>query len=294
MKYPPFIKNHTATLKLITLHIIFFSSSVVATKAISVSVEIIQLIFARSLVTLAFVLASRKSRTHVMASLQSDAIKILMLRASTGFFGVYGVFHTIVSLPISIAMTIIGTTPIFVIAIESLVLNQKIRLEIYGYSALTALGIYISTSEPSGIPESHIDNLNVFVGLISSLLVSVSFVSVKYSAEKVGTTAVVFWFGLGMFVGSISLGGRALLVWSPTLREILGIVAICALGTMSDLTKTSAYRLAPSWIVSLLSLLSIPIAAILAHILFDERLSLLQIAGIVLMLASISIAIYRG
>lgn len=104
---------------------------------------------------------------------------------------------------------------------------------------------------------------------------------------------VVFWFGLGNLAGSTMFGGASLVIPDHSIREILCITAICVLGAMSDLSKTSAYRLSPAWVVSLLSLLAIPVSAVIAHIFLGERLSLAQIAGIGLMLASLSIAIYR-
>ena len=278
----------------IFLHIAFFSTGTVLVKAVSISVGIAQLIFARSLATLVPVLITRTARQAVMASMRTDVRNVLALRAITGFLGIYGVYYTVANLPVSVALTITGITPIFVIFLERLILKQAIRPEIYAYAVLAAIGIYLTAKNSPLTPSPNVISMpNIAIGLISGVLVAVSFVSVRHAAQKVGTSAIMFWFGLGKLAGATLLGGATLLTTSYSLRDASCIAAICLLGAASDFSKTSAYRLSPAWIVSLLSLLAIPTSGIMANILFGERLSPTQLAGIGLMLVALSIAMCR-
>jgi drug/metabolite transporter (DMT)-like permease len=276
----------------IGLHVLCFSSSAVTVKAASVGVGILQIIFFRGLFTLGAVMLPRAGRRQVIDSFRSNVVGVLVLRAAAGFLGMYGVFYTITALPVPIAMTLTGITPVFVIFLESLVLKERIRREMYAFVVLAAGGIYLSTLQ-SPLDASAVDGFDVVIGLLAGLLVAVSFVSVRHAVKTVGTSAVVFWFGAGKVVGPLAFAGTTLFSASYSFKDLCFIALICALGVASDFAKTAAYRLSRAWVVSTLSLSAIPASGVLAWVFLGEEISNLQWAGMGVVLSALSIMMVR-
>lgn len=277
----------------LAIHVMCFSANAVAVKATSLTLTICQIIFFRSLATLACSSVTQSARARIATSIKSDVLRLLIVRAVAGFLGIYGVFYTISVLPVPIAMTLTGVTPVFVIFIEAAITKEKVRKEILLYALFAILSIYIATNEKGINKLGDIDAMNIAIGLASGALVAVSFVSVRLTVRKVGTNAVVFWFGLGKLVGSVLLGGTAIFVTHYTLRDTILLSLICMLGAISDFAKTAAYQYGRAWIISMLSLLAIPASGVLAFAFLQEKLLPSQWLGIVLLLISLSAIAYR-
>ncbi|TCW84320.1 hypothetical protein C5O80_14860 [Burkholderia sp. SRS-46] len=277
----------------LAIHVTCFSANAVAVKASSLTLTILQIIFFRSLATLACASITQSARAQIYASFRSEALRLLVIRAVAGFFGIYGVFYTISVLPVPVAMTLTGITPVFVIFIEAFFTKERIRKEILFYALFAIFSIYLTTDQGHVGGLTNINPLDVAIGLASGALVAVSFVSVRFAVQKVGTNAVVFWFGLGKLFGALMFGGSAIFVARYTPREVLLLGLICMLGASSDFAKTAAYRYGRAWIISMLSLLAIPASGVLAFMFLQERLLPNQWLGIFMMLASLSVITYR-
>ena len=277
----------------LAIHVLCFSANAVAVKASSLTLTILQIIFFRSLATMACASLTKSARAQIHASFTSDALRLLVIRAVAGFFGIYGVFYTISVLPVPIAMTLTGITPVFVIFIEALFTKERVRKEILLYALFAILSIYLTTDQVRAGGLDAIRPWDVAIGLASGALVAISFVSVRFAVQKVGTNAVVFWFGLGKLLGALAFGGAAIFVTRYTPREVVLLALICSLGALSDLAKTAAYRYGRAWIISMLSLLAIPASGVLAFAFLQEKLLPHQWLGIFTMLASLSVITYR-
>ncbi|WP_175823775.1 DMT family transporter [Burkholderia sp. BCC0419] len=286
---PPFL----LAILWLALHVACFSANAVAVKATSLTLTICQIIFFRSLATLACSAITRSARVQIATSIKSDVLQLLIIRAIAGFLGIYGVFYTISVLPVPIAMTLTGITPVFVIFLEAVVTNERVRKEILLYALFAIASIYITTSANGVSKFDDLDVGDIAIGLAAGALVAISFVSVRLTVRKVGTNAVVFWFGLGKFVGSLLLGGTAIFATHYTLHETILLSLICFLGAISDFAKTAAYQYGRAWIVSMLSLLAIPASGILAFVFLQEKLFPSQWLGIILMIFSLSAIAYR-
>lgn len=187
------------------------------------------------------------------------------------FLGVSGMFFAVTELPLAIAMTLTLTTPVFVMILGHFSINEKIQLRQLGPAILTLIGIaLILDLRIEETIDTSVPLIPAVVGLMGSVLTALAFLSMRSALQLVSANVVVFWFSLANLIGAGIISFRSLSL--PNENNIYFLIAICILGLMSDISKTTAYKYAVAWFVSLVSLTSVAFSIFWGWSVFGEHI----------------------
>lgn len=272
-------------------HAFLFSLTGVFIKLTSPDVSVLDLVFYHGLFTL--LVLTLFVRISLRQCFTREALPLLLSRGLFGFGGATATFYAMSELPLAIAMMLTLTTPVFVMLLGHFTIGERITLAHLVPVALTLAGLALVLDlDLAGGIEAGLPLVPALVGLLGSLLAALAFVSMRKALALVNTGVVVFWFALCSAIGAggFSLGSFAI----PNGSDVLFVAAICAVGLLSDYTKTTAYKYAVAWYVSLVSLVSVIFAAGWDWSLFAERLVFMQLIGIAIAVAGIALTVLRG
>ncbi|MGF6778888.1 DMT family transporter [Paraburkholderia sp. GAS334] len=220
-------------------------------------------------------LRSRHWRVHIE--------RAVVLMAALGLF-----FAGLRYVPLSEAVALAYTEKLFVIVLAPLVLNEKWR----GRDALAAVigfaGILLVV-RPTGVASGL---LGPALLLASAVFGAISIIQIK----RVGATdepgLIVLYSTL---IGTLVTGASLFFAWQTPTPVHLGILLLLgvAAGT-GQLLMTSAFRHADTGTLAPYSYTSIVWATLFGYVVWGESVSMLSLAGIVLIVgSSIAIAIRR-
>lgn len=271
-----------------SLHALAFALSTVVIKWLSASFPVLEQVFSRSIVGLAFLVP------HVWrmrSELVSKSWPLLVFRGVAGFIGIACLFFTVSKLPLLIAMILTLITPVFVMVFGSLFLGERVSIRQLGYSAiiLCAVMMVVYPKNLALMPASgeafRAYMIYVLIGVIGSVSTAAAFVSVKASLKTVSVNIVVFYFLSCNIVLSLLFGAKQFVM--PNIFDFFVLLSLGVIGLFSDLFKTRAYKKAISGIVSVVSLMSIVFSALFGLIFFNEMMSLRQGLGVVVLVFGI-------
>lgn len=273
----------------VVLHAILFSFTGVLIKKISTDITLFEEIFYRALFSMLSLIIITKPKLSDL--FPKDAIGILFIRGFFGFLGVAGMFYAMQKLPLAIAMTLTLTTPLFVMIFGRIFMDEIIKFKAILSSGFALAGIYLVLNinyNLYNINTSYI--LHIGFGLMGSMCTAIAFLSMRAALQKTTTSIVVFWFAFGNLVGGglFSIGSFS----TPNTTDLTFILGICIVGLLSDLTKTTSYKYAATWFVSLLSLLSVIFSAIWGRLIFNDIITFTQKGGIILFIIGVGLTIY--
>jgi drug/metabolite transporter (DMT)-like permease len=136
-----------------------------------------------------------------------------------------------------------------------------------------------------------------FAALLVAFFWSITALSFEAASKKVGSLPVnIIRLVIGLvFLSVINLMSRGLLL--PTDASLHNWIWLSVSGligfVIGDFLLFKSFTVIGSWLAMLIMTLAPPMAAVFAWILLDERLSMLSLAGIVITLAGIIVAIFR-
>ena len=239
-----------------------------------------ELAFYRSLVTLvaAFV-ALRVTR----GTIRSPFLGMHMIRGLVGAISLIGYFYAITRLPLATAQTLNYTSPIFLAIATTVVLGER-------FSPWLVVAIALGFGGVALLLQPNFEEGKegaAMVGLMSGILAAWAYLSVR-TLGKLGEPdwRVLFWFG--------TIATATCAAWQLTTAKfhaitlanvwILAGIGIC--GTLAQLTMTRAYRTGNTLVVGAFSYSTIVFACIFTNVLWNERIELLEWAGIAVIVAS--------
>lgn len=269
-------------------HALMFSSSGIFVKLLAPQISTIEQIFYRSAFVVMMVLIFY--RPSFSECFKPAALPSLIARGLFGFCGICSMFYVITELPLAIAMVLTLTTPVFLMIFSRFSMNEKIRLSQIAPALLTLIGVafLLDLNFSEGL-ETNLPLFPVLIGLLSSLLAALAFLSIRSALQMVGPSIVVFWFALISTIGAGAIAGKDLTM--PTGDSLYFLMILCVLGLLSDVTKTTAYKYAVAWFVSLVTLATIAFSMILGWAIFDEYMRPIQLFGVAVVIAGITTTI---
>jgi drug/metabolite transporter (DMT)-like permease len=209
---------------------------------------------------------------------------ILWVRSLAGSVGVLFAFYALTHLPVSTALTLSNTVPVWVTLLAWPVLGQRPRAGVWRAVALGLAGVVLIQR-----PEAAGDRLACALALGNALSTAVSMIGLNRLAG-VDARAVVTHFSGVSTVCTLAFmllsGGRV--EYSPlrdttTLALLLGVGLAATLGQLT-MTKAFASSAVPSK-VSVVGLMQIVFALLFDLLLWHRRFDALVILGIALVVA---------
>jgi probable blue pigment (indigoidine) exporter len=191
-------------------------------------------------------------------------------------------------LPGGVAATLGAIQPLIVMALARYVLGTPVRLLAIAAALVGMAGVALLVLTP----RASLDGIGVAAGLIGAVSMALGTVLTRHWQPDVSNLAFTAW---QLVAGGLVLVPVVLLfepgIPLPDLKAVAGIAYLGLIGAAFTywLWFRGIGRLAPS-LVAILGALSPLVATLLGWIVLDQSLSLMQIAGMALIFASVVIA----
>lgn len=201
-------------------------------------------------------------------------------RSIVGLAAMYGFFYAIAHLKLSNAMVFTYSSPIFIPVIAWLFLKEKITIAMLCAAALGFIGVFCVAK-----PDQGLLNWISVIGIASSLLASMAFVTVRALTQTEPPERIVFYFCL---IGSALSVIPMFWVWRPYhLQELLFLIGAGILANVSQIFMSHAYRLAPAGQIAPVNYMAIIFAGIWGFLLWNEVPDLYSVIGFCIILLAI-------
>ncbi len=206
------------------------------------------------------------------APLRTQQLPRYFLRSAIGLASMLCAFWAIGHLPISQAISLSYSTPLFVTIAAVLWLGETVRLRRWAAVIIGFIGVLIIVR-----PGSTSFTPGTLVAVGAAVLSSLVAIQIKQltrvdSADTVVFYTYVFWVPLSLV--------PALFVWVwPTGLAWVWLVATGVLGTLGQLLWTRALRLGEVSALTPISFMQLPLVSLLGWLLFNEALDRWTVIG---------------
>ena len=201
-------------------------------------------------------------------------------RSIVGLAAMYGFFYAIAHLKLSNAMVFTYSSPIFIPVIAWLFLKEKITIAMICAAVLGFIGVFCVAK-----PDQGLLNWISMIGIASSLLASMAFVTVRALTQTEPPERIVFYFCL---IGSALSVIPMFWVWRPYhLQELLFLIGAGILANVSQIFMSHAYRLAPAGQIAPVNYMAIIFAGVWGFLLWNEVPDLYSVIGFCIILLAI-------
>lgn len=258
----------------------FFAAMALFVKLGGAHFEAIELGFYRSLAAFLFIagfVVAKRERVW------NPHMGTHLLRSLAGTFGIIAYFYGIANLPLATATTLNYTSPLFLAVATTIVLGERFSRWLIVAIVLGFAGVAMLLQPTFAAGREGA----AMVGLFSGLLASWAYLGVR-TLSRLGEPEwrILFWFGLFGTVGCAAWQA-AFSTFHPVRWDNVWILAgIGVLGTLAQLAMTRAYRTGNTLVVGSLSYSTIVFSTLFMVTIWDDRLSPLGWAGIVVIVAS--------
>ncbi|MCW6026494.1 DMT family transporter [Stenotrophomonas sp. SRS1] len=206
------------------------------------------------------------------APLRTQQLPRYFLRSAIGLASMLCAFWAIGHLPISQAISLSYSTPLFVTIAAVLWLGETVRMRRWAAVIIGFIGVLIIVR-----PGSTSFTPGTLVAVGAAVLSSLVAIQIKQltrvdSADTVVFYTYVFWVPLSLV--------PALFVWVwPTGVAWVWLVATGVLGTLGQLLWTRALRLGEVSALTPISFMQLPLVSVLGWLLFNEALDRWTVIG---------------
>ena len=238
-----------------------------------------ELVFYRSSISLVFIIVIMKWNN---VTYSSRYIKLHLTRSVIGFISLLFFFYAINHLPLSTAISLNYTSPLFLGLLMPLILRRKVKKWLFLAVTIGFLGVFF-------ILKPTFENHNYFaglIGLISGLGAAIAYLFVTQLGQlKEPVLRTIFYFSL---VSTICSGIMMLFGEVSTIqfKYILILLALGSTATIAQIAITKAYLVGNTLGNAGLSYLTIIFATIIGVVWFGEFMDWKTTLGIVLIIIS--------
>jgi len=206
-------------------------------------------------------------------SFRTNRLRNHLLRAVFGVTSMYCYFLSYKLLPLSDAVALSLSSPIFMTILAIPLLGEKIGIRRWAAVFVGFIGVLIMTRPGAGVFE-----LAALVPLIATIFYDLAMVTVrKMSEERSGTVAFYFTlFACLAGLATIPFGrpdwaGYGLGVWVwPSRADLVVLVIIGLIGGCGQILLTNAFRMAPMAVVAPFDYTALVYAFVLGYFCFGE------------------------
>ena len=238
-----------------------------------------ELVFYRSSISLFFIMSIMRWNK---VSYSSNYIRLHLTRSSIGFISLLFFFYAIKHLPLSTAISLNYTSPLFLGLLMPLILRRKIKRWLFLAVAIGFIGVFF-------ILKPTFENQNYFaglVGLISGLGAAMAYLFVTQLGQlKEPDLRTIFYFTL---ISTFCSGIMMLFdeIHNIQFKYILILFGLGVSGTIAQIAITKAYHVGNTLGNAGLSYLTIIFSTIIGVVWFGEFIDWQTAFGILLIIIS--------
>ena len=209
---------------------------------------------------------------HGWAFFKTARLPRYLIRCVIGICSMFAGFWAIGHLPLTQAISLSYSSPLFVTIAAALFLGEKVRARRWTAVIVGFIGVLIVVR-----PGSDSFTLGSLIALLAAVLNATVSIQIKELTATEPSDRIVFWT-TALWV-PMSLG-PALAVWQwPQGWTWAWIVAAGILGTSGHMLWTRALRLGEVSALTTISFMQLPLVAIAGYFLFDEILDHYTVIG---------------
>lgn len=278
MDSPQTNRNLFMAIGCLTISALLFSVMGICIRYASHTVDNYTIVFFRNVVGLILFLPFIFK--HGIGFVKTEKLWMHSWRSIVGLAAMYGFFYAIAHLKLSNAMVFTYSSPIFIPLIAWLFLKEKVTTAMLCAASLGFIGVFCVAK-----PDQGLLNWISIVGISSSLLASMAFVTVRALTQTEPPERIVFYFCL---IGSLLSVIPMFWVWRPYhLYELFFLIAAGVLANVSQIFMSHAYRLAPAGQIAPVNYIAIIFAGIWGFLLWNEVPDLYSVIGFGIILLAI-------
>lgn len=219
-------------------------------------------IFGRSLVITLALLTWSQLRG---ASLYVGNRRRMLWRCTVGLSAMTCYFYAVQQIPLSNAVTLQYTAPLFVALFSGAMLRERVSSLVYGCIALSFVGTVLIVS-----PSLRSVDIDALIALISGVLSAFAYLAVRGLRTSATPDGVVFWFALFCTLATLPLAASEL----PRLAlpEVLAITGVGICAGVGQTGMTRAYQAARAAYIGAFSYATVLVGGIYGWLLFHQTL----------------------
>ena len=253
--------------------VVAFTAMAVAARAVAAVHDSFEVLMVRSIIGLALVLAYGLARGQ-LGEISAQNLSGHFLRNIVHFVGQNLWFLALTLIPLAQVFALEFTSPIWVILLSPIFLNERLTKSRLAAAALGFAGILLATRP---------DVTALHPGVLAGLGAAVCFAAVGILTKRLtcGTPVIgiLFWLTLmQFFFGLITAGADGAITW-PTAQTLPWLALIGLSGVVAHLSLTTALSLAPASYVMPVDFIRLPLIAAIGALAFGEPLDPWVLAG---------------
>jgi len=212
-------------------------------------------------------------------SMRTGVPHLHLLRGVVGFGAMYTFFYSISLIPLSQAVLLSYTTPLFAPVIAWLWLREGMGLKVWGAILTGFLGVVFLLHPKSGTELLTVGGL---IALSSGLLAAVALTTIRRMSDTEATTRIVFYH---TFISLLASAVLAAISWqTPLLEQLLLLIAIGILATVGQMAITRGYSLAPVATAGPFTYTTVVFAAVMGAVFWGELFDVFTWGGSLLVI----------
>jgi len=259
---------------------LFFSLMTVCVKKVDSRINIYELVFFRSLISLLITsLILKKKEINPWGNNR----KLLFLRGILGTVALVCIFYAIRNMPLSISTVIQYTYPIFISIFAGIFINEKISKNTVLSLILGWLGILVilNQSQLANI-NVEIEKLSIFIAFFGAISTAFAYITVKKLSATEDIFIIIKYFPL---VSVITLFPIVLRNWvTPNLNDLFWIMGIGIFTQLGQTFLTIGLKKLPASEASSINYLQVFFGSIWGVLFFSELININFIFGSILVL----------
>jgi len=259
---------------------LFFSLMTVCVKKIDSRINIYELVFFRSLISLLITSLILKKKD---INPWGNNRKLLLLRGILGTVALVCIFYAIRNMPLSISTVIQYTYPIFISIFAGIFINEKISKNTVLSLILGWLGILVilNQSQLANI-NVEIERLSIFIAFFGAIFTALAYITVKKLSATEDIFIIIKYFPL---VSVITLFPIVLGNWvTPNLNDLVWIMGIGIFTQLGQTFLTIGLKKLPASEASSINYLQVFFGSIWGVLFFSELININFIFGSILVL----------
>ncbi len=257
-----------------------FTSMPVAGRSVSVAHDTFEIMLFRSIVGIAIV-GLFASWFGTLSQISARRFGLHLIRNISHFAGQNLWFYAITVIPLAQVFALEFTSPLWVIALATVFLGEKLNQARAIAAGVGFIGILI-VARPDA---SNVDP-NVIIAALAAIGFAGSAIATKILTRTDTITCILFWLTAMQAVFGLVMAGYDGQIALPTMQSLPWLVLISIAGLTAHFCLTKALILAPASVVMPIDFLRLPIVAIIGMIFYAEALDFWVLFGAALILAA--------
>ena len=255
----------------------FFALMGVCVRLASASLPVMEIVFFRSILGLAFVSVLMVIRRRSFVGRNPI---LLILRGLVGFIALSLYFWAISLIPLATAVMLNYTSPLFVAVLAPILLREKFDIRIFLLIMIGFVGVVFIVK-----PVVEINCYGALIGLVSGLFAAFAYLCVSALKKKHASLTIIFHF---MFLSTLlSFPIMVAQFKFPQLHEFVYLLGVAFCATVAQILMTRAYRFGKTASISAYSSMIIVFALILGIVMWLEIPSIWSLMGGCIIISSV-------